>query len=309
MGIPNLNKLLVDKCKKDSIHKVHLSLLENKTIVIDTSIYLYKFLGQDKLIEHFYLLISLLLHYKITPIFVFDGKPPDEKMDTLKQRKQNKKDAEHKFYELQESISEETSEAEKLNIMNKMEALKKDFLRIRNCHIQNVKHLIELYGVSYIHAPQEADVVCCEMVLNGTAWACLSDDMDMFLYGCTRVLRFISLLNHTVVMYDTLNIFRDLNMSLNEFRYFTIPCGTDYNVCQKLSLHQMFKHFVNYKKQDEIHSFDNYLLKNEIVEDGLYSICDLFCITGNSQYDIVQIGDKNTPELRGFLKNYGFIFM
>ena len=100
--------------------------------------------------------------------------------------------------------------------MNKMESLKKDFIRIRDCHIQCVKRLMELHGVSYIHAPEEADVVCCEMVINGTAWACLSDDMDMFLYGCTRVLRFISLLNHSVVMYDTVSILRDLNMNLTE---------------------------------------------------------------------------------------------
>jgi len=308
MGIPHLNKLLVDKCKKDSIHKMYLRDIENKTIVIDTSIYLYKFLGQDKLIEHFYLLISLLLYYKITPIFVFDGKPPSEKMDTLRQRKQNKKDAEHKFYELQESISDETTEEEKKSIMNKMESLKKDFIRIRDCHIQCVKRLMELHGVSYIHAPEEADVVCCEMVINGTAWACLSDDMDMFLYGCTRVLRFISLLNHSVVMYDTVSILRDLDMNLTEFRYFTVPCGTDYNVNKKLTLQQMFKNFANYKNQTEICSFDDYLIKKSIVEDVLYDTCELFCISKNNQYDIIQF-DKQTSDLRTFLQSYGFIFV
>ena len=83
MGIHNLNKFLTNKCSEEAIYKVHLSSLKNKIIVIDTSIYMYKFLGQNKLIENFYLLVSILLHYKITPIFVFDGKPPPEKMNIL----------------------------------------------------------------------------------------------------------------------------------------------------------------------------------------------------------------------------------
>jgi len=49
MGIPNLNKLFLEK-SKTNINKIHLNTLENKKIVIDTSIYLYKFMGQEKFI-------------------------------------------------------------------------------------------------------------------------------------------------------------------------------------------------------------------------------------------------------------------
>lgn len=38
-------------------------------------------------------------------------------------------------------------------------------------------------------APDEADSVCVEMVKYGTAFACLSNDSDMFVRGCPRVLR------------------------------------------------------------------------------------------------------------------------
>ena len=313
MGIPNLNKLLVDNCSNNAINKINLRELDGKTVVIDTSIYLYKYLGQNKLVEHFYLLISLLLHYKITPIFVFDGKPPAEKMETLKQRKQNKRDAEHKFYELQESISEETTDADKQTILTKMDALKKDFIRIRDVHIQTVKQLMKFYGISYIDAPNEADVVCCELVISGQAWACLSDDMDMFLYGCNRVLRFISLLNHTAILYDTGLILHDLEMSLTEFRYLSVPCGTDYNSSgnQKISIYQMYKHFKNYKKDKKTSfSFDAYLLHNKFVENAFYEICDMFCLDNNNtlHYEIVN-NEKNSAELQTFLTNYGFVFV
>ena len=88
MGIPKLNKLLLEKCNNtDFIRKIHLKELEGKTIVIDTSIYLYKFSAQNRLIENFYLLISLFLHNNITPLFVFDGKPPPEKKNYYKNAK------------------------------------------------------------------------------------------------------------------------------------------------------------------------------------------------------------------------------
>ena len=57
MGIKNLNKYLYEKCGKTSISKKHLSEISGKTIVIDTSIYLYQFLWQDQLNEttiHFF---------------------------------------------------------------------------------------------------------------------------------------------------------------------------------------------------------------------------------------------------------------
>ena len=50
MGIPNLNKLFIEKCST-CINKVNISTLKNKTIVIDTSIYLYKFMGQENLLK------------------------------------------------------------------------------------------------------------------------------------------------------------------------------------------------------------------------------------------------------------------
>ena len=62
MGIPKLNKLLLEKCENtELIKKINLHELSGKTIAIDTSIYLYKFSAQERLIENFYLLIALFL--------------------------------------------------------------------------------------------------------------------------------------------------------------------------------------------------------------------------------------------------------
>ena len=97
MGIRYMNKYFMQKCKKESIQKIHLSALSNKMIVIDTSIYLYKYAGQCALQENFFSMITLFHKYNVTPIFVFDGKPPPEKKDEMMRRKINKQSAEDKY--------------------------------------------------------------------------------------------------------------------------------------------------------------------------------------------------------------------
>jgi 5'-3' exonuclease len=91
----------MDNCSKKSIKKCHLSSLKNKRLVIDASIYMYKFKGENALMEHMYLFISILKHYEIEPIFVFDGKPPAEKKEMLIKRRMDKLDAEQKYMEMQ----------------------------------------------------------------------------------------------------------------------------------------------------------------------------------------------------------------
>ena len=63
MGIKFLNRFLLDNCNKKSIKKTHLKMFENKTIVIDTSIYLYKFISDEQLIENIYLMLSIFKFY------------------------------------------------------------------------------------------------------------------------------------------------------------------------------------------------------------------------------------------------------
>ena len=92
MGIRNLNRFLREQCG-DEIKLTPLSELSGKKIAIDVSIYLYKFAADGTLVENMYLMLGLFRYYNIIPIFVFDGKPPAEKMDLLQKRRDNKLDA------------------------------------------------------------------------------------------------------------------------------------------------------------------------------------------------------------------------
>ena len=78
MGVPYLNRFLKQNASK-GLSRVSLSKYKGKKIAIDTSIYLYRFMSEGLFVENFYLMMTIFIKYEITPIFIFDGIPPQEK--------------------------------------------------------------------------------------------------------------------------------------------------------------------------------------------------------------------------------------
>ncbi len=318
MGIKYLNKHLQSTCS-NSIKQISLHELSGKRIVIDTSIYLYRFLGDNALLENFYLMISIFRQHNIIPLFVFDGKPPKEKEELLKRRKAGKKEAESKYKELKNKLSH-VPEDEKHDIEETMLSLKKDFIRVHHTDIENVKMLIQSYGVSYIEAPGEADKLCAKMVCKNKAYACLSEDMDLFVYGCPRVLRYLSLLKKKVIMYDLKGMVEDMKMSFDEFQSICIISGTDYNIesDNSTTLSQTLKHFKKYKSSNNTKSeFYEWLQENtKYVEnvDSLYIIKEMFNLKNMHEYknyDKLKIinGPCNMNNLKLVMEKEDFIFV
>jgi flap endonuclease-1 len=329
MGIKYLNKYLQSNCKK-SIRQISLHELRDKKIVIDTSIYLYRFLGENALLENFYLMISIFREYNIIPLFIFDGKPPKEKFELLKKRKIDKKNAEMKYNELECKIKDSMGDmdpVEEKEIKDSMEILKKDFIRLHHTDIENVKSLFQAYGVSYIEAPGEADKLCAKMVCKNKAYACLSEDMDLFVYGCSRVLRYMSLLKKTVVMYNMKDILNELNLSMEDFRSICIVSGTDYTIENSTSnnntngnnLIKTLKYFKKYQKYktDGNDNFYEWMETNTthgtVDSLELHTIHSLFTLenmTEYKQYEKLQIinGPINKSNLITVMDKEHFIF-
>ncbi len=256
MGIRYLNKFLRNECK-NSITINKLSDLSGKKIAVDISIYLYRFASEGTLLENIYLMLSLFRHYNITPIFVFDGKPPAEKKELLVKRREDKITAENEYKQLQEQLKTEGNnmdEDDKQELISSMDMLKKQFVYISKSKIETVKELIRLYGATYYDAPGEADELCALLVLKKKVCACLSEDMDLFVYGCPVVLRYLSLMNHTVVTYNMKGILEELGLTQKEFREICVLSGTDYNLYTNLketkvpTLDKTLKHFKKYLK-------------------------------------------------------------
>jgi 5'-3' exonuclease len=285
MGIQHLNQYLMTTCKSNrSIQKIGFSDLYQKTLVFDTSIYLYRFKGSTTttlavtpikpLIENFYLLFTLLKKYAICPIFVFDGKPPPEKWGEIGRRQTAKMEAKTRYLSLSSVKNNTTKEEER-----SLNQLKNQFIQITNKEIREVKKLMDAFGYHYIQAEGEADPVCASIVLSGTAWACFSDDMDMFIHGCPFVIRSLSLANQTMVLYDRQSILLDLGLTDQEFCQILILSGTDYNqALTNQSLFLTIDWFNRYKSVKDEEKEEEKELMND------YSPCFYSWLQKNTDY-------------------------
>ena len=100
MGIKSLTKLIKVN-SPDSIETSQLHKLSGKKVAIDASLFIYQCLiniryngkslknRNDKVTSHisgiFYKTINYL-SMNVTPIYIFDGKPPEEKNEIIKER-------------------------------------------------------------------------------------------------------------------------------------------------------------------------------------------------------------------------------
>ena len=240
MGIKFLNSYLQKQCSTRSIRSVPLSYFRGKSLVIDTFIYLYKYIGEERLEERFHQLIRTLQSHEIRPVFVIDGKPPEEKRALLAQRRAKKAVAEQ-AYQLEMAKTVDSNP-------HTLKELKKQFIHVRFQDVQTVKDIMKQYEVEYIEASAEADNTCVDYVKKNKAWACVSDDMDMLVYGCERVVRNVCLDHGTVELYTLSSILYELKMSMNQFREVMVLSGTDYNTDHQTTLFHTVRLFREYKK-------------------------------------------------------------
>ena len=244
MGIKHLNQFVRQECP-DAIRHITFADLAGKIVVVDASIYMYRFLADQALLENMYTMVSLLQMHGVVPVFIFDGKPPDEKRTLLNKRKYLKRAAEIKYNNAKVQL--ELSCCRDADATHSLNALRRRFIRLRDADFDRVKLLLQALGVNYIVAPGEADALCAQMVLKRKAHACMSDDTDMFVYGCPRVLRHLNLMDETVTMYDMSKILNMLGITMTEFRQICVISGTDY-AAMHLHLKLTLKLFKQYKK-------------------------------------------------------------
>ena len=346
MGIKSLNKFIKTRCF-DCLSKITLSDLTNRQIAIDASIYMYKFISDDTLIENMYLMVSLFKKNNITPIFVFDGKPPAEKQEIINERQIKKAEAKVQYDKQKQRLLETTDESKRYELEMDMLKLKKKFISIKNSQIREVKELLDAMGVSYYTAEGEADNMCAWLTIKQKVYACLSDDMDMFAFGCPRIIRYYNIYKGTMLMYDTKKILKKLKLTQNEFRELCILSGSDYNSCsdEKCSNHcrrkygqNMFNYYDIFQEHKKLKKNNNqcvdfyeYLEKTQNLPNTessinfsrLINVIEMFDI--NKLEDIKLFIDKNKDaiqeniqqnykkdfddnRIREILKKDGFVF-
>ena len=189
MGIKNLTQIL-KKESPDSIKHINLSDFKNKKVAIDISILIYKNLinvrvkgdylrnKDNEIISHIYGIYFKTINYLklgITPIYIFDGKPPIEKRECI-QNRVNKVNTNKLKMELTNDKSE------KLKI-------EKSTIRIKKEYINDLIKLFNLMGVSYVMADGEAEACAAELCRQNIVQGVISEDMDTLVYECPILIR------------------------------------------------------------------------------------------------------------------------
>lgn len=259
MGIKNLNVLLNQKCKL-AINNRKLECYQGMKLGIDISIFLYKYLyNNDDHIEGLTRLILRLLKNQITPIFIFDGKPPKEKDETLQSRREKRDyliarksvlensisiekinyiDFKNKLLENAKNISEsyilEEDEIKELfekpieDIEQDIEKVSKKIIYVTSAHIEASKKLFDLFGIKYIHEQCEAEalmsLLCKEFIIDG----CISEDSDVLVNGGKLLLRNFNADKNTIDEYCLEGILNNLNLTQDQFIDMCILSGCDY---------------------------------------------------------------------------------
>lgn len=168
--------------------------------------------------------IKNCVEYAITPIFVFDGKSPLIKGQTLKNRSKIRKK------------SEDALKSDNLTAEERTKHFKRSF-KLTSAEIKTAQILLDLLGVPVVAASGEADPVLCwltarcdetgEHFASGVA----SDDSDMLPFGARKLFKGMlkfSGKDHLVTIFKQSKILARLNITQNQFIDMCVLMGCDY---------------------------------------------------------------------------------
>ncbi len=286
MGIRNLTQLIRNK-SPDSIQTVSLYTLQNKTVAIDTSIFLYKSLANvryngdylrnkdNQIVSHIVGLFHKTIQYltlNITPVYIFDGKPPIEKQAVLDERNKKAKAS--------QALIDQTQDQAEIN------KLEKGTIRIKKEYIDDLKKLFSLMGVSYIHPNCEAEAYASELCRIGHVDAVVSEDMDTLAFGSPLLIR--SCIDKSIKRKDVISTFdlnkilKDFEMDYHQFVDVCILCGCDYcPTISKVGNARAFQYIQTYKSIEKLIESKKCNISQEFLDQYLQAR-DLFFANQNT---------------------------
>jgi len=301
MGIKGL-KNIIKKYSRSALREIKINELSGNTLAIDSSILLYKFryLYQDNYLYGFNKLIDDFQSYNIKLIFVFEGRIPDAKKETIAKRveirnKQTEKiknlimeSMEHEEFIDDSELTEYSELPEQIpeTIKEKVEKLRKNIIIVNSEHSNETIELLIRRSIKYIRAPGEAEEYCAFLSTRGIVDYVLTEDTDSLTFGAKKVLFNNKGNNYLLCELDI--VLKELNLSQDEFIDFCILCGCDYLPgIPKIGPVNSLKIIQKHKTIDSFIHENEKIKKYIIPESFNYSLArDLFL--QNKEYELIQ---------------------
>lgn len=265
MGIHNLNQIL-QKYAPNCYQTIHLSELSEKKIAVDISLYFYKYKSSsgERWIENFLGMIQCLRKWNIHPVFIYDGKAPQEKFIEQARRRQSRDKQEEKIQLLQDQIEDyekngvigdllgeicyvdyikipslfrkekkdEGDNKKKFNLQlakDKVSFLKNGVVHVTEEDVERSKQLFDILSIPYLQAPFEAECFASHLCVYGFVDAVLSEDTDVMVYQTPLSISKLDTVNNTVVQINYGEMIEELGFTSNMFTDMCIMCSCDYN--------------------------------------------------------------------------------
>ena len=193
-----------------------------------------------------------------------------------------------------------------------MKDQRKKFVRVSRNMFEEIKTLIDCMGFSYFEAPCEADELCAWLCSTNQVYGCMSEDSDMFVYGCRKVFKKLDFKNKTILMYDYNKILKEINITDNNFKQLCIISGTDYNKDSKgiFYYYKIYNKYFNSKFYLSLYDFFIYK-KYNFDYNILFNVYDMYTLNKflKKDYNCKFKNNKvKKSELRNLLLKYNFIF-
>jgi flap endonuclease-1 len=233
--------------------EVKLKDLSDMTIAIDAMTEIYRnMLGmrsvkgltdnKGRSTVHVMGIMNLVLKMKsfdITQIWVFDHPKGNtlKKMENEERRRRRiaaesavteaKKAAAKNLFAQPDLFNDSDEEHEEKS--SSVQKHEKRAFRVETCHIDDVKFILNRFGIAWVEAPEgfEAECVCANMVEYGHAEAVLSPDMDTLLFGAETLIR-RDVRNKKFYKYSLSSVLEDLDMTRRQLVQVGIVLGTDF---------------------------------------------------------------------------------
>lgn len=264
MGIKNFNKFIKINCP-EAIQYINKEDLYNKKIGIDGNFWLYQIMGSMKSndiriynnnnidITHLYGLyvrILSILKLGIKPLFVFDGKAPELKYNTINQRIKEK-------FVSRKKIEDNSF----INEKQKRKLIQNSFF-INKKEIEDCKILLEKMNIPYIQSLEEADSQLAYLCKKNYIDYIISNDTDILIFGSKNILPFFKSSNKEYKIINKEIIKKKFNLEEEEIIKLGILLGNDYCILENFSEEQknIFskKYIKNLKKEIENINFEKF---------------------------------------------------
>lgn len=258
MGIKNFNRFIKLNCP-EAIQYIKKKDLYNKRIGIDGNFWLYQIMASMKSndiriynnnnmdITHLYGLynrILSILKLGIKPLFVFDGKPPELKYNTINKRVKEK------------CISKKRIEENNyINEKEKKKLIQNSFF-INKKEIEDCKMLLEKMNIPYIQSLEEADSQLAYLCKKNYIDYIISNDTDILIFGSKNILPFFKSSNKEYKIINKEVIKKKFDLEEDDIIKLGILLGNDYCILDKnIFLEKCIK---NLKKEIENTNFEKF---------------------------------------------------